>query len=442
MAQSIRLEHRLAAAPGGLAPRSAGLAALASLLLHLALGTALVVAVPRGYPRSADADDLVWLEPVPGTGARAPAPGPARPATARPPTPPPKPRDFGRREARQNVDALHRGGAGADVGPAEVVLLLPRRDRLTGLDAPWNARDSRQMQRIRTAPDRATRTDRRATPNPGSTPFLASRSGPGRERHPVGRPAQEGRPRAPTPERGAPDPPAPQGGVGLPGAVPAPAAGPAERRGRPASQGEEATALLPAASGRPPVPEGDAATPSDWRSPRVRDNRDAELLAADLTRAMLTTTGRQGRRPGEGAGGVAGPGAAGAGRQGTEEGGRSQPHAPGPGEDGALDTRDPRYVRWLLRLRRRVEARLEFPRERALRLDQGTALYRVRLRRDGRLAAPPELLRTSGFQDFDRHARRALEAALPAGALPPDLAPRFEVVPFTVPVQFWNPMVR
>lgn len=435
-----------ASAVGDPSLRAAGLAALASLGIHLGLAGALLAgAAPPPRP---DPGGPVEVSVLTGDGAKGIRRGDDRELRPRSPdTPDPLP--LGRPASRQNVDAYPRAGGGTALGAAEVVLLLSERSRQTRQDAPWNAHEHRQAQRIRTAPDRASRTNRRATPNPGSTPWLASRRGSSQERRPAGRLAQEGRPqetapderlprRAATPEH-APDPEA-LASSGEPGPR-----DPRDirRRGMPRARGGDPTVLAVPSFGRPPLPRDDAATATPWRSPRVRDNRNAELLVPDPHRSALTTTRGQARALGDGPGGVGGGGPAGAGhaRDGLP-GGRAQPVAPGPGKHGALDTRDPRYVRWGLRLQRRIASRLEFPEERARRMDQGTAVYRIRIRRNGRLAGPPELLRTSGFDDFDRNARLALEEALPAGALPSDLAPSRDVVPFTVPIQFWNPMVR
>src|SRR6185295_5403459 len=50
----------------------------------------------------------------------------------------------------------------------------------------YDADDGYRLQRIRTGDRRVSREDVRATPNPGFTPDLASRPGPGTERHAPG----------------------------------------------------------------------------------------------------------------------------------------------------------------------------------------------------------------------------------------------------------------
>jgi TonB family protein len=157
--------------------------------------------------------------------------------------------------------------------------------------------------------------------------------------------------------------------------------------------------------------------------------------------SWVEATARTGAVPGPGRGGVAGGGTPGTGG-GTREGGRATTYGPGDGRYGALDTRDARYRRWFLTQRRRVEDAVRFPRERALRMDQGTSIYSVVVRRDGTLASTPRLVRSSGFDDMDRAALGAIEAVTPFAPLPDDLAPGLSEVRVRLPVEFSNPMVR
>ncbi|HJL14654.1 MAG TPA: TonB family protein, partial [Sandaracinaceae bacterium LLY-WYZ-13_1] len=124
------------------------------------------------------------------------------------------------------------------------------------------------------------------------------------------------------------------------------------------------------------------------------------------------------------------------------EGGRATSHGPGDGRYAALDTSDRRYRLWFVRNRRRIHDALEFPRERALRMDQGTSIYRVVVRRDGTLAGTPHLVRSSGFDDMDRAALSAIRHATPFSPLPEDLAPELERIRLLLPIELSNPMVR
>ncbi|HJL34817.1 MAG TPA: hypothetical protein RMG95_03855, partial [Polyangiaceae bacterium LLY-WYZ-15_(1-7)] len=102
----------------------------------------------------------------------------------------------------QNVDARSRGERGDGRGAMEVVLLTDRAHGVTLQDGPMNAPHVSQIQRIRTARDRASWENRRATPNPNDQPFLASGEGRHPERRPVSaRDAAEGARRAPAPGR-------------------------------------------------------------------------------------------------------------------------------------------------------------------------------------------------------------------------------------------------
>ena len=354
---------------------------------------------------------------------------------------------FGGADSPQNIDAFERG-AGGDGAGAHAVMLFPRADSLTQQASPLNTHGPLQLQRIRTAEDQATRGDRRATPNPGDVPFLASGPGAHPERRPVS---------ATDPREGARTAPS------------ASVAGDAANRARagtdaaPASPSEEATregARLTSpgrgiaagngtresdaarvAAGRPPIAAGPASTSSDWRDARVRDRHDAELLAANLVQALADTSAHGGRTVGAGSGGVGGGGAAGSGG-GREEGGRARAFGPGDGDFDALDTRDARYERWLLAQVRRVERALVFPAARRFALDQGTSVYRVEVRGDGSRAAPLRLLRSSGFDDLDAAARRAIEAALPFEPVPAAILGTRTTLRLTLPVRFSNPSVH
>jgi protein TonB len=125
----------------------------------------------------------------------------------------------------------------------------------------------------------------------------------------------------------------------------------------------------------------------------------------------------------------------------VNEGGRASPYGPGAGELASLDTSDRRYVRWLLEQRARVRDRLSFPRERMLRMDQGTTVCLVMVNRDGSFAEPPEKVISSGHPDLDRAALTAIREAAPFSPIPAGLAPDASVLEITMPIRFHNPMV-
>jgi hypothetical protein len=357
------------------------------------------------------------------------------------------PRRFGGGRSPQNIDAFERGAGGDGVG-AEAVMLFPRADSLTQHASPRNTAESLQLQRIRTADDQATRGDRRATPNPGDLPFLAS--GPGQ--HPERRPVAATDPRdgarsAPAATRaGDATSLARAGGDAIraatrPEATQAGTQRASPGRGIASGTGARESDAARVAAGRPPIAAGPASTSSDWRDARVRDRHDAELLAASLVQSLADTSAHGGHTRGVGTGGVGGGGAAGSGG-GRDEGGRARAFGPGAGDFDSLDTRDARYERWLLTQVRRVERGLVFPAARRVGLDQGTSVYRVEVRGDGTLAAPPRLLRSSGFDDLDTAARRAIDAALPFEPVPATLLAGRATLRLTLPVRFSNPSVR
>ena len=346
----------------------------------------------------------------------------------------------------QNIDAFERGQGGDGVG-AEAVMLFPRADELTQQDSIMNAVGVAQMQRIRTAGDQATREDRRATPHPGDVPFLASGEGVHPERRPVaGRDPREGARQAPvaslagenvarTP-RGESVTPSATGeatNVGTQAASPG--------RGIVNGAGARESDAARVASGRPPIDQGPAATSSDWRDARVRDNHDAELLAARMMQSLADTSEHGGRTVGAGSGGVGGGGAAGSGG-GAAEGGRARAHGPGGGAYDALDTSSARYERWFLDQVSRVDRALVFPRTRQLSMDQGTSVYRLVVRGDGSLASPPHLLRSSGFRDLDEAALVAIQRAIPFARVPDALLGNRGSLRVTLPVHFVNPLVQ
>jgi TonB family protein len=191
---------------------------------------------------------------------------------------------------------------------------------------------------------------------------------------------------------------------------------------------------------RPNVDRGPAATPAEAQDAKVRDNQDAELLAAALQRSIVDASTQRAQRRAEGIGGTAeGPGSS---QDGDGRGARARPYLPGPGNASALDTQDARYVRWFVEQKERVQSQLVFPTLRALAKDQGVSIYRIVVRRDGRLSGTPRLVRSSGFSDFDAAAISAIQRALPFSPLPGQILPNEGDLSLLIPVAFSNPMVQ
>lgn len=348
----------------------------------------------------------------------------------------------------QNVDAPDPGVGGDGWGAIEVVLLVPHEDAITLTDAPWNAIGPSQTSRIDVADDRATFEDRRATPHPSDTPFVASGPGEHAERRPVATlDAREGARIAPSPSTAGMRTDAREG-VGDGSTETHVGALDRERTGAESDspgvgivggEGARSSEAARVATGRPAVDPGTASTTAETRD-RTRDDTDAELLASRLLESFVESSRRAGAREGEGVGGRDTPGAPGSGG-GREAGGHARALGTGDGGFEALDTSDARYRRWLLDEQRRLDRAMVFPRARALAMDQGTSVFRVTLRRDGSMVGSPRLIRSSGFSDLDAAARVAIESGSFA-PLPEEIAPGSERVTITLPLEWSNPMVR
>lgn len=362
-------------------------------------------------------------------------------------------------EPTHNVDARDRGRGGDRTGASSIIMLVPRAEDITLSDAPMNALGIGQTQRIQTARERATTEDRRATPNPADDAFLASGVGIHRERRPVATIDARAGARAPLVAARALSPnedhadaevddpaaPGPQARadelIGDPGTARQGADHESPGRGILRGQGPRASERAAVAFGRPTVDEGHAATPSESRDARVRDDANAELLAAEMRQSVIEASARRGELTGPGRGGIDAEGAPGTG-QGSREGGRAHALGPGTGSWDALDTSDGRYRRWFVQLRRRIENALVFPRERAVAMDQGTSVYVVIVRRDGTLARAPQLIRSSGFHDLDGAALAAIRHNVPFSPIPDDLVPGRSTIEVRLPIEFSNPMIR
>lgn len=348
------------------------------------------------------------------------------------------------------LDRHEAEGRGGELRALEHgAVLFPFRAPLTLQDTELNNLTVNQVQRIRTAEERATQEERRATPNPADDVMLAS----GRVGHAERRDPARIDPRSGAPSRSVPS--LPSAGLTLLGTSDLGAVSASGERPRIA---QRAALLRPAqgiahgrgtlsrraakvAFARPNVDRGPAATPAGQTEEQVRDDVDAELLAAKLQRSFVDSSVQRAAQVGAGSGGMAfNPSAL--GESGAGVGAHARPYAPGSGAFGALDTSDARYLRWFTQQRSRVQNELEFPRARAIAKDQGTSLYSVELRRDGVLNSRPKLVRSSGFADFDRAAAKAIERALPFAPLPKELAPELRSIALLIPVAFSNPMVE
>ncbi|MCC7534758.1 MAG: TonB family protein [Deltaproteobacteria bacterium] len=387
----------------------------------------------------------------------------------------------------QNVDGVRAGsgGDGQSIGP--VVLLVERGDAITVQESPQNSPDVSQLGRIRTDDDRASIADRRATPNPGESPFLASGRGAIPERRPLadlapGRGIAMDRPSGAEGAAGRGDGTsigaALRGGAGGGGpaatastgamAVPHPGpratgstsqpaqqgddvrtarGGPADsvaalggeravpRPGLAAGEGTRASVAAPVAWGRPSIPQASASTAASASDARVRDDVDAENLAASLVEGDVTASRQRARRRGDGVGGDGGGGPAGAGGA-RGAGGRSHPYGPGRGGWLSLDTSDDRYRPFHTRVKRRVQRAFRYPYARAVAMDQGLTVLAVVLDPGGGVSRV-QVRRSSGFDDLDAAWVAAVRRAGPFGPPPEGHSGRI-----TMALESSNPMVH
>lgn len=335
-----------------------------------------------------------------------------------------------------NLDSRRAGrGSGGAQNPS--ILLADVADNVTLRDSTTNASVS-QLQRLRTHRSRQSWENRRATPNPGETAFLASGMGRIQERRPQARQSARGVADQTSPSEAS------EARRGLrpsgTGAMPQQSTGAATsapQQGTHRGNLDRPQRSAAIAHGRPPVDQGSAATLARTQG-RPADNVDSEHLAAQLVQSLVDSTTAQGT---EGAGNGAGANGAGSGQR-SGDGSRGSPFQSGQGPHPGANPYGPQYRRWYLTQRRQVEAGLRYPRERLRNLDQGISVFRLRVRRDGSLAAPPRLLRSSGFPDLDRAARQAIASALPFAPMPENVAPGRSELRVDMNIEFSNPMIR
>jgi len=99
-----------------------------------------------------------------------------------------------------------------------------------------------------------------------------------------------------------------------------------------------------------------------------------------------------------------------------------------------------RYDRYTQGIKQRVHDALEFPKALALRLEQGETIVGFVVDVDGRLGEGPRIIKSSGFEEFDNAALRAVRNAAPF----PPMADRRSARPLPVSfgVRFDNPVIR
>ena len=103
-------------------------------------------------------------------------------------------------------------------------------------------------------------------------------------------------------------------------------------------------------------------------------------------------------------------------------------------------SQDRRYQRYVQEIIRRVNSSREFPKSLALRLEQGETIVYFVLRTDGKISDGVRVVKSSGFDEFDSAATRAVLRAAPFPPMPDPATAR--PLPVSVRVAFENPVVR
>jgi periplasmic protein TonB len=174
---------------------------------------------------------------------------------------------------------------------------------------------------------------------------------------------------------------------------------------------------------------------ADDRSLRAASNEPSPGLT-DFSRpsvhAPMATP--QGRGPGAAPGAVAraSTGAA------PDAFGARDPRVFGP--DLNERTLDRRYDRYKKEIEQRVNRMREFPKALALRLEQGETIVKFVVGTDGRIGEGPQIVKSSGFEEFDSAAMRAVQRAAPFPPMPNPGQAR--PLPVSLRVTFDNPVVR
>lgn len=111
-----------------------------------------------------------------------------------------------------------------------------------------------------------------------------------------------------------------------------------------------------------------------------------------------------------------------------------------PGPVVNESSQDRRYQRYVQEIIRRVNSTREFPKSLALRLEQGETIVYFVLRTDGKISDGVRVVKSSGFDEFDSAATRAVLRAAPFPPMPDPASAR--PLPISVRVAFENPVVR
>jgi TonB family protein len=181
---------------------------------------------------------------------------------------------------------------------------------------------------------------------------------------------------------------------------------------------------------------------NDRRGP-IRDDQSVRNASAatqtgivDFSRAAATAPidAPQGRGPATSAGAVARPSSGVA----ANEQGAANPQK--LGEEVSERTQDRHYDRYFQEISMLVSRQRVFPRSLALRLEQGETIVYFVVRTDGKLSDGVRVVKSSGFDEFDNEAIRAVLRAAPFPPMPNAATARPR--PVSMRVLFDNQVVR
>lgn len=351
-------------------------------------------------------------------------------------------------EAEPRPDTGRAGRGGTETADHRATNLADRDDGTYLSRDVLTRTDRDQLPRIRSARDRASWEDWRASREPMQLTFLAQgREGTRPERLPDAGvdPSQGARDRG-TPQRvgaavGAASPPPGEGlDARLPGAPEAGADYATDGLGvRDGLPGHDFRSSARVARARPMVDDGDPSVPAS-ATDRPRDTQDSEQESTARSTSIVHAS-TAGGAPGAGPGGQAGPGPIGAGgRGGPGSSAKALGTGRGPGVDNSVT--DPRRQMYIRQVQAKMQAAYNasprpFPTWAIVEGLQGTAIVTVVIRADGSISSA-SISRRSGVDEFDQNVRRIALGAGPMPAIPADLGPSLTL---SMPFVAKNPAV-
>jgi TonB family protein len=174
---------------------------------------------------------------------------------------------------------------------------------------------------------------------------------------------------------------------------------------------------------------------ADAQSVRSASNeRHPSITEFSRAGAIAPVDSLQGRGPGQAAGATARL------TRGTAPNDYGAARVEKTGPTVAEPSQDRRYQRYVQEIIRRVNSTREFPKSLALRLEQGETIVYFVLRTDGKISDGVRVVKSSGFDEFDSAATRAVLRAAPFPPMPDPATAR--PLPISVRVAFENPVVR